>query len=57
MALFSTIDRPVEDNPAVRESHGCLDAIGSICKAPWNFRLARRSNCGEEKEHDNVRQA
>src|SRR3954471_24516388 len=33
MTTGSTIDRSVDGSPAVRESHGCLDAIGPICKA------------------------
>jgi hypothetical protein len=33
MAAGSTIDRYVDGSQAVRESHGCLDAMGPICKA------------------------
>jgi hypothetical protein len=32
MAAGSTIDRYVDGSQAVRESHGCLDAMGPICK-------------------------
>jgi hypothetical protein len=50
MALGSTIDRSVEDKTPVRESHGCLDAIGPICKARGTaWRTKRIPYCGEEK--------
>jgi hypothetical protein len=49
MTPGSTIDRSVDGSQAVRESHGCLDAMGPICKARGSAEPNQRFGCGEEK--------
>src|SRR5918999_1878307 len=49
MTIRSTIDRSVEAQQAVRESHGCLDALGPICKARGTAGAEQRSTGDEEK--------
>jgi hypothetical protein len=49
MTLGSTIDRYVDGSQAVRESDGCLDAMGPICKARGSADPKQHSVAGEGK--------
>src|SRR5215211_1469571 len=49
MTAGSTIDRYVDGSQAVRESDGCLDAMGPICKARGSADPKQHSVAGEGK--------